>query len=254
MTKLEDLIAEHMKEGSSVQVLARALLDCGLYTEYQEAYNVAQYELLLAHTKLSHESIMSNQAVTQKVWRYTGEKNNNSVHCRNHASLDNTIVPKDEPFKLVGLDGKTYYPMFPRDPVLPHEERVKCVCMMQGSTGSSMMERYYEEKKQNLKAGNSDNVIPMDGYRLLDELSVLIEKLEDEHCADVEEEILSVFKVVLNIEKLSPYQTSIALKRLADCYYENDCKEKALKKYRLAVEKNPKLPVKRRIKELGGAK
>ena len=214
MVKLEELVAEHIKAGSSVQNLTRALLDCGLYVDYQEAFKVAQHELLLAHTQLSHESIMSNPAITQKIWSYTGEKNNYSVHCRNHDTLDNTIVPKDEPFKLVGLDGNTYYPMYPRDPILPISERKGCLCAMLPFTGSSMMEQYFKEKSQEQKAKKSDNASPMNGYRLLDELGNLIEKLEDEFCSEIEDEILAVFKVVLSIKKLSPIKHPLPLKGL----------------------------------------
>jgi len=45
-----------------------------------------------------------------------------------HAEMDGQVKPADEPFELIGRDGNTYYPMEPRDPLLPAEEVVNCNC------------------------------------------------------------------------------------------------------------------------------
>ena len=87
----------------------------------------------------SYNSIINNQAVDRKKWKYTGDYRNNSEHCRNHASLDGTVIPKDEPFTLVGLSGETYYPLHPRDPSLPAEEREQCLCIVQGIAADSVV-------------------------------------------------------------------------------------------------------------------
>jgi hypothetical protein len=49
---------------------------------------------------------------------------------------------------------------------------------------------------------------------------------------------------------MSAYQLSIARKKLADLYYKNGITGSALDQYSLALQANPKLSVKKRIKEL----
>lgn len=53
--------------------------------------------------------------------------------------------------------------------------------------------------------------------------------------------------------QMSMRQVSLVRKDLADCYYENGYLGGALAQYRLALELNPRLPVKRRMKELAAA-
>ena len=87
----------------------------------------------------SYNAIMQSESIDRKEWRYTGDYRNESKHCRNHVNMDGQLVLKGEPFTLVGLDGITYYPMHPRDPSLPMQERANCLCILQGITKDSIL-------------------------------------------------------------------------------------------------------------------
>ena len=89
-------------------------------------------EKLQALSVARQESIMQSESIDRKEWVYTGDYRNESVHCRNHASMNGQIVPKDKSFTLVGLDGIAYYPMHPHDLILPPTERDDCKCIHQG--------------------------------------------------------------------------------------------------------------------------
>ena len=66
----------------------------------------------------------------------------------NHVDMDGQIVGVDEPFELIGADGGSYAPMFPRDPSLPASESVNCHCISQPIVDESVMGLSLEERLQ----------------------------------------------------------------------------------------------------------
>jgi len=242
-------------------------------------------EQLQNSAKTGYDLLMQSESIHRKEWRYTGDKNNFSEHCRNHASMDGVVIPKADSFELIGLDGKKYYPKFPRDPILPEEERISCVCFLQGITSDSMFGMTYEERKHRTqqyindladerpdwekeldaknraKAGiEPEGMLPTrtremqirapEGYKLLEEANLRLDKLERNFRKDVEGSIVEALAAVKMIPGVSTYQQAITLKRLADCYYANEHYHEALDYYTAAHLLYDKLPVKRRIEEL----
>ncbi len=143
----DDTIAEAMLRGKGEAHLVGVLLDRGFFTDRNEARKIAQYEMLSRHSKRIDEAIQQSLAVDRKEWVYIDSRKNDSAHCRNHAHINGQCVPKDKPFTLVGLDGNTYYPMHPHDPVLPPEERMGCLCMHRGIVSDSAFGLSYEERR-----------------------------------------------------------------------------------------------------------
>ena len=211
-----------------------------------------------------YKSLTQDPIMDRKEWVHTGDYRNDSEHCRNHASLDRTVIPKDKPFILVVLDGITYYPMHPHDPVLPTEESDGCQCMVRGIVRDDVLGITYEERLRlqeqaiaELEAEDPDWEKKLDasnkiksGYKQLSNMNILLSELEHEFSSETEQKILAIVDIVTNIDKLSTHQVSLVLKRLADCYYSHAYTKKALDKYVAALKINPKLSVKRRIKEL----
>jgi len=89
-----------------------------------------------------------------------------------------------------------------------------------------------------------------EGYKLLHEMTERLDKLERNFRKDVEGRILEAYDRIRMIPNVSSYQRSVALKRLADCYYNNERFHDALHYYTEALMLNDKLPVKRRVEEL----
>ncbi|MCL2215447.1 MAG: hypothetical protein FWB91_00370 [Defluviitaleaceae bacterium] len=90
------------------------------------------------------------------------------------------------------------------------------------------------------------------GYVLLADMEKLLDKFEKKYTVDMEWELLGIVDRVLHIERLSPYQISLALKRFADCSFNHGQKGLALEMYLEAARLNKNLPIKRRIKKLQG--
>ena len=145
---LDETTLEFCKNGKSVAEFANALVDRGFFDKLDEARKIAQYEMLSSSSIKQNDSIMQSSSIDRKEWRYTGCCGNNAEICRNHSSMDSQIVPKDKPFVLIGSDGKTYYPMYPRDPILPPEERIECTCLCQGIVRDDVLGLTLEERRE----------------------------------------------------------------------------------------------------------
>lgn len=154
--QITDLIQDTINTGSDIASLTRKIMDGGWRSEYYQANRVAVTEVLRAHSVAREEAIQQSPAVDQKEWRHTGSHKNKPRP--NHVEMDHQIVPKDKPFEMKGRDGGTYYPMYPRDPLLPASESVNCHCIHRGIVNPEVLGLSYDERKAMQQAAiDSDN-------------------------------------------------------------------------------------------------
>ena len=107
---------------------------------------MAVTEVLRAHSVAREEAIQQSPSTDRKEWRHTGAHKNEPRP--NHVDMDGQIVPKKEPFELKGTDGKTYHPMYPRDPCLPPGESVNCHCIHRGIAADDAIGMSLEERRR----------------------------------------------------------------------------------------------------------
>ena len=143
---LEKILSDGLKEGKGVDEVARDILDSGIRNAYYKARRVAQTEMLRAHSVAREESIQQCPAAEFKEWVHTGGHKNKPRE--NHVKMSGQIVPKDQPFKLIGRDGVIYYPKFPRDTNLPASESVNCHCIHRGAASERILALSLEERKK----------------------------------------------------------------------------------------------------------
>lgn len=153
--EIEKILTTGLKEGSSVATFTREILDSGIRDEYYKARRVSVTEVLRAHSVAQQEAFMQSPAVSEKMWRHTGEYRNEPR--QNHVDMDGQRVPVDEPFELVGADGSVYYPMYPRDTNLPPEESINCHCIDQPVVSEEILGLPLEER-QRLQQEAIDNM------------------------------------------------------------------------------------------------
>ena len=144
--EVEALLTDTLKEGKGIADFVRLLGDKDIRSERYRARAVALTETLRAHSVAQQEALIQNPAVESKEWVHTGSYRNKPRE--NHAAMNGTVVPKDEPFTLEGADGVTYYPMYPRDPVLPPGESVNCHCIHRGIANEDILGLSLEERKR----------------------------------------------------------------------------------------------------------
>lgn len=144
--EIERILEKGLKDGSSIATFTREILDSGTRDEYYKARRVAVTEVLTAHRAAQQEAFMQSPAVSEKMWRHTGEYRNEPR--QNHVDMDGQRVPVGEPFELVGADGGTYNPMYPGDPILPPEERINCHCIEQPVVSEEILGLPLEERQR----------------------------------------------------------------------------------------------------------
>lgn len=144
--QITDLIQNAIEGGNDIATLTRKIKDGGWRSEYYQAKRVAVTEVLRAHSVAREEAIQQSPSTDRKEWRHTGAHKNKPRP--NHVDMDGQIVPKDEPFVLKGRDGVTYYPMYPRDPILPASESVNCHCIHRGIASDDALGMSLEERRQ----------------------------------------------------------------------------------------------------------
>lgn len=144
--EIERILEKGLKDGSSIATFTREILDNGIRDEYYKARRVAVTEVLTAHRAAQQEAFMQSPAVSEKMWRHTGEYRNEPR--QNHVDMDGQRVPVDEPFELIGADGGTYNPMYPGDPILPPEERINCHCIEQPVVSEEILGLPLEERQR----------------------------------------------------------------------------------------------------------
>lgn len=145
-TEIEAILKKGLDEGSSIAEFTRAIQQSGIRDEYYKARRVAVTEVLGAHSVAQQEAFMQSPAVANKGWRHTGSYRNEPR--QNHVDMDGQVVPKDQPFELHGIKGGTYYPMYPRDTILPPEERINCHCIAQPVVDKETLGLDLEERKR----------------------------------------------------------------------------------------------------------
>ena len=144
--EIERILEKGLKDGSSIAEFTRAILDSGIRDEYYKARRVAVTEILTAHRAAQQEAFMQSPAVSEKMWKHTGEYRNEPR--QNHVDMDGQRVPVGEPFELTGADGGTYSPMYPGDPILPPEEMINCHCIEQPVVSEEILGLPLEERQR----------------------------------------------------------------------------------------------------------
>lgn len=144
--EIERILEKGLKDGCSIATFTREILDSGIRDEYYKARRVAVTEVLTAHRAAQQEAFMQSPAVSEKMWRHTGEYRNEPR--QNHVDMDGQRVPVGEPFELIGADGGTYNPMYPGDPILPPEERINCHCIEQPVVSEEILGLPLEERQR----------------------------------------------------------------------------------------------------------
>ena len=144
--EIETILTKGLKDGTGIASFTREILDSGIRDEYYKARRVALTEVLGAHSVAQQEAFMQSPAVVDKAWKHTGAYRNEPR--QNHVDMDGQRVPKDAPFTLTGIKGGTYEPMYPRDIILPPEERINCHCICQPVVSEDILGLPLEERQR----------------------------------------------------------------------------------------------------------
>lgn len=144
--EIETILTKGLKDGTGIASFTREILDSGIRDEYYKARRVAVTEVLRAHSVAQQEAYMQSPAVSEKMWKHTGEYRNEPR--QNHVDMDGQRVPVGEPFELIGADGGTYEPMYPRDTTLPPEESINCHCISQPVVSEEILGLPLEERQR----------------------------------------------------------------------------------------------------------
>ena len=144
--EIETILTKGLKDGTGIASFTREILDSGIRDEYYKARRVALTEVLGAHSVAQQEAFMQSPAVVDKAWKHTGAYRNEPR--QNHLDMDGQRVPKDAPFTLTGIKGGTYEPMYPRDVILPPEERINCHCICQPVVSEDILGLSLEERQR----------------------------------------------------------------------------------------------------------
>lgn len=144
--EIERIMEKGLKDGKGIAGFTKDILDSGIRNEYYKARRVAVTEVLRAHSVAQQEAFMQSPAVSEKMWKHTGEYRNEPR--QNHVEMNGQCVPVDEPFDLVGADGSGYSPMYPRDTTLPPEESINCHCICQPVVNEEILGLSLEERQQ----------------------------------------------------------------------------------------------------------
>lgn len=87
-------------------------------------------------------------------------------------------------------------------------------------------------------------------YKLNEDALSLIKKLTESFTSETEEKALVLLNASALHPKMSQYQLSLSHKELGDCYYKHGYFQSALEQYQTALLYNPRIAVKKRIKEI----
>lgn len=144
--EIEGILKKGLENNYDIPRFIREIQQSGIREEYYRARRVAVTEVLRAHSVAHQEAIMQSPSVDTKTWRHSGPKK--IVPRDNHVEIDGQTVPKGSPFTLWGADGIVYYPMYPRDTILPPGESVSCHCISQANASEEALGLSLEERKR----------------------------------------------------------------------------------------------------------
>lgn len=152
--EIETILTKGLEDGIGIVEFSHNIRNSGIRDEFYKARRVAVTEVLTAHRAAQQEAFLQSPSVSEKMWRHTGI----FIHGprQNHVDMDGKRVPKNDPFVLLGADGKTYLPMFPGDTILPPGERIECHCISQGIASEEVLGLPLEER-QRLQQEGLDN-------------------------------------------------------------------------------------------------
>ena len=145
-TQIENILTTAIAEGSSVAEVTQAIIDSGIRDEYYRARRTSVTEMLRVHSVAQQEALMQSPSVEEKAWVHTGSYKNTPR--QNPVDMNGVRVPKSETFTLIGADGVTYYPMYPRDSILPPGESVNCHCLVQPIVSEDVLGLPLEERQK----------------------------------------------------------------------------------------------------------
>ncbi len=144
--EIEGILLEALDEGLSIEKVTEKIVSSGIRDEYFKARRTALTEVLRAHSVAQQEGMMQSPAVDTKTWVHTGTY---KIKPRmNHVNISGQTVPKDKPYTLIGANGNTYFPMYPRDPLLPAAESVNCHCLSRANASDDILGMSLEERKK----------------------------------------------------------------------------------------------------------
>lgn len=144
--EIETILIRGLEEGIGIDEFTRHIMESGIRDERYRARTVAVTEVLRAHSVAQQEAFIQSPSVSEKMWRHTGEYRN--APRENHVEMDGQRTAVNEPFILVGINGGVYYPMHPRDPILPPEEAINCHCIMEPVVDEKVLGFSLEERKE----------------------------------------------------------------------------------------------------------
>ena len=145
-TMVENILLQGLEGGQGVQEVTRAIMDSGIRDEYYRARRTAVTEVLRAHSVASQEAMMQSPAVEEKEWKHTGSYRNTPR--QNHVDMNGQRVPKGDTYTLIGADGRTYHPAYPRDSILPAGESINCKCISQAIVSEAVLGLSIEERRK----------------------------------------------------------------------------------------------------------
>lgn len=143
--EIEKILKTNLEAGNGIESFVIDIMESGIRDERYRARTVAITEALRAHSVAQEEAIQQSPVVEEKEWRHTGAHKNEPR--QNHIDMDGQVVPKNQPFTLIGADGKTYYPEYPRDTSLPPGESINCHCIHRGIVSEEILGLSLEERK-----------------------------------------------------------------------------------------------------------
>lgn len=139
------LIQNAINIGEDVSSFTRRLMEDGIRNEEYRARMTSLTEMLRAHSVAQDEAIQQSPSVDRKKWKHSGTAK--IAPRAKHVAMDGQIVAKKDPYELVGADGNTYYPMYPRDSSLPASESINCHCISQPIVDDDVLGMTLEERQ-----------------------------------------------------------------------------------------------------------
>lgn len=142
--ELENILIEGVDNKKGISQVIQNIRDSGIREEYYQARRTAVTEVLRAHSVAQQEAYDLNPVIEEKEWKHCSSNNPR----QNHLDMHGQRVQKNKPYTLIGADGKTYHPMYPRDPILPAGESINCGCLSSGVANKDILGFSVEERKK----------------------------------------------------------------------------------------------------------